>query len=93
MKLKIKNFDWLAGRPVVILSSILTKKLNVHLDERVSITYKGKKIHAVVDIFEKLVKDDEVGVSKEISSYLNLTENSEIEISSSPQHIIGVLSK
>lgn len=81
MKIKTKNLDWLAGRPVVILTSELAKKLNVHLDERISLIFKGKKIYAVVDIFEKIVGNDEVGVSKEISGYLGLAENSEIDIS------------
>ena len=84
MKLRVKNFEWLAGRPVVILNEFTAKKLNVHLDERVSIFYGNKKIYAVVDLFQKIVKDGEMGVSKEISSYLNLHENSEIEISAAP---------
>jgi len=84
MKLKTKNFDWLAGRPVVILTEETAKKLNVHLDERVSISFEGKKIFAVVDLFQKIVKEGEVGLSNEINSYLKIKENSLVEVSSAP---------
>ena len=55
MKLKIKNFNWLAGRPVVILNDETAKILNVHVDDRIALT-NSKKVYAVVDIFPKLVK-------------------------------------
>ena len=72
MKLKIKSFNWLAGRPVVILNSETAKKLNVHVDERVSLsTHSNSKIYAVVDIFENLAKDNEIGLSHEVGSLIN----------------------
>jgi len=83
MKLKIKNFNWLAGRPVVFLNKEAAKKLNVHVDERVSISADSKKVYAVVDIFEKILKRDEIGVSDEISRILNLKKNSRVEVSNS----------
>ena len=70
MRLKARNFNWLAGRPVIILDKRTADNLNIHVDERVELLYKGKKLHAVVDIFSKLVKTNEVGLSYEISKIL-----------------------
>ena len=84
MKLKVKNFEWLAGRPVVILDDETAKKLNVHLDERVSLSFGGKNLYAVVDLFQKIVTTGEIGVSREISSFLNLKEGCEMEVSTAP---------
>src|SRR3989344_345650 len=53
MKLKIKNFKWLAGRPVVILHDETAKKMNVFVNDKVSIK-NIKTIYAVVDIFSKI---------------------------------------
>jgi len=83
MKLKIKNFNWLAGRPVVFLNKEAAKKLNVHVDERISVSADSKKVYAVVDIFEKMLKKGEIGVSDEISRILNLKKNSRVEVSNS----------
>ena len=79
MKLKIKNFNWLAGRPVVILNEKTAERLNVHVDERVYLS-NGKKVYAVVDIFSKLVKENEIGLSREISRILRKKTNSLIEV-------------
>lgn len=82
MKLKIKNFNWLAGRPVVIINDNAAKKLNVFVDDRVAIS-NSKKVYAVVDIFPKLVKDNEIGLSQELSKILKLKNKSIVEVSSS----------
>lgn len=83
MKLKTKNFNWLAGRPVVILNNKTAKKLNVTVDERVSIKFSKKRIYAIVDIFPKLVEDNQIGISNEIQSALKLKNNSIVEIGAS----------
>lgn len=80
MKLKSKNLNWLAGRPVVILGDDTSKKLNIHVDERISIRYKRKKIYAVVDIFPDLVKKGEIGLSNEIVSLLGNKSGEELDI-------------
>jgi len=82
VKLKIKNFNWLAGRPVVIINDNAAKKLNVFVDDRVAIS-NSKKVYAVVDIFPKLVKDNEIGLSQELSKILKLKNKSIVEVSSS----------
>ncbi len=80
MKLKSKNLNWLAGRPVVILGDDTSKKLNIHVDERISIRYKRKKIYAVVDIFPDLVKKGEIGLSNEIVSLLGNKNGENLDI-------------
>ena len=82
MKLKIKNFNWLAGRPVVVLNEKTAKKLNVFVDDRVAIT-NSKKVYAVVDIFPRLVKDKEIGLSHELGQILKLRNGASVEVSSS----------
>jgi putative thymidine phosphorylase len=81
VKLKIKNFDWLAGKPVVILNSEAAQKLNVHVDDRVELSYGHKKIQAVVDIFSKLVTKNQIGLSNEIRSILKTKKGCCIEVS------------
>ena len=82
MKLKIKNFNWLAGRLVVILNDETARKLNIAVDDRISLT-NSKKIYAVVDIFPKLVKKNEIGLSNEVSEILKLKNKATVEISTS----------
>lgn len=86
MKLKVKNLNWLAGRPVVVLDRKTAKKLNVHVDERVELIVdkRGKnKFHAVVDIFPRLVGKNEIGVSNEISKKFKIRDGSKIDVNTS----------
>ena len=93
MRLKARNFNWLAGRPVIILDKRTADNLNIHVDERVELLYKGKKLHAVVDIFSKLVKTNEVGLSYEISRILKTKQKSTVEVSPSEMSESGRLIK
>src|SRR3989344_2165198 len=80
MKLRIKNFNWIAGRPVVILNEETAKRLNVFANDRIAITFP-KKVYAVVDIFPKLVKKNEIGLSEELSKVIGLKNKTYIEVS------------
>jgi AMP phosphorylase len=80
MKLKAKNLRWLAGRPVIILSPETAKNLNVHVNERVGLVYRRKKVYAVVDIFSDLVKEGEIGLSQEILSFLPIKNSTGVEV-------------
>ena len=79
MKLKIKNFNWLAGKPVAILNDKTAKKLNVFVDDRIAIM-NSKKVYSVIDIFPRLVKENEIGLSYELSKVLKLKEGSSVEV-------------
>jgi putative thymidine phosphorylase len=81
MKLKIKNLNWLAGRPVVILNEKTAKKMDIYVDDRISISGK-KKIYAVVDIFS-IVKKDEIGLSEELTKILKLEDKTWVDVDSS----------
>lgn len=82
MKLKIKTFNWLAGRPVAVLNDKTAKRMNVFVDDRIAIS-KSKKIYAVVDIFPKLVGKNEIGISHELNKLLKLKNKSIVEVSAS----------
>jgi AMP phosphorylase len=79
MKLKIRNFNWLAGRPIAVLNDKTAKKLNVFVDDRIAID-DGKRAYAVVDIFPRLVRKNEIGLSQELSKVLKLKDKSYVEI-------------
>ncbi len=82
MKLKTKNLRWFAGRPIVIINEEASKRLNVHVDEKIYIRHHGKKIFAVVDLFQGLVKSNEIGMSKEVSNVLKSVDGEPVEIES-----------
>ena len=92
MKLKIKNFNWRAGRPVAILNDETAKKMNVFVDDRITIT-NSKKIYTVTDIFPKLVKKNEIGLSQELSRILKLKNKSMVEVSASESSGASLLIK
>jgi AMP phosphorylase len=79
MKLKIKNFNWYAGKPVVFLNDKTAKKMNIFVDDRVAIAGK-KKVYAIIDVFSKMVKEDEIGVSQELYRLLKLRTGTKVEV-------------
>ncbi|MCK5449853.1 thymidine phosphorylase [Candidatus Pacearchaeota archaeon] len=82
MKLKIKNLHWSAGRPVAILNDKTAKKLNVFANDRVAIT-NSKTVYAIVDIFPKLIKEDQIGLSEELTKIIKLKNKSSVKVSTS----------
>jgi len=82
MELRVKNLDWLAGRPVVILNNKTARRLNVFVNDRIALL-GSRKIYAVVDIFPKLVREGEIGLSKEMSEVLRLRGGSYVKVSAS----------
>lgn len=83
MRIKTKNLNWSAGRPVVIMGDEIAKKLNIRANDRVSIKYNDLKIHSVVDIFPNIVHKNEIGLSKEIVAILNTSKNDVADIGTS----------
>lgn len=82
MKLKVKNLNWLAGRPVVILNNETAKKLNVFVNDRIEIK-NSKRVYAVVDIFPKLVRKNQLGLSHELTRILKLKNGEKVEVRAS----------
>jgi AMP phosphorylase len=93
MKLKVKNLNWIAGRPIVILTKETSKKLNIHVNERVLVKHKSRRIYAVVDIFTELLKGEEIGLSKEISGFLKTEKDSFVEVSIAEAYIASSIIK
>lgn len=82
MKLRIKNLNWLAGRPVAILNDKTAKKINVFVNDRVEIR-NSKKVYAIVDIFPKLIRNGEIGLSKELSDIIDSKNGAYVQVSTS----------
>jgi len=84
MRLKIKPIELFAGRPVSILNVNTAHKLNVHVDERVSVSkgfnHEKKKIISVVDTASKLIGQNEIAVSKEILEALDTRSGAYVDV-------------
>jgi len=93
MRLRVKDFTFFAGRPVVILNSLTATKLNVFQNNRVRLDHKGKDYYAVVDIFQKGVRPEEIILSRELMTTLRIKEGEMIEVSISDHSPAGKLIK
>ena len=79
MRLRVKNLNWLAGRPVVFLDMKTAKHMDIAVNERVLITNR-KRVYAVVDIFSEVVKEDEIGLSRELTEILSAKNGEVLEV-------------
>jgi len=88
-KLKVKFLKLSAGRPVAILHKNFAEKASIHVDDRIYIEKKGKKIAAVVDLATGFLKENEIVVSTEISSTMKLKEDNivEVELATKPESL------
>ena len=94
MKLKLKNFKFLAGKPVCMIHKDTADELGLHLGDRVSIKGKHKKIISIVDIISGTPNKNEISVSGEIFSYLKLKKGSIVEVELAPTpHSIELIKK
>jgi len=94
MKLKVKILKFLAGKPVCMIHKNTAKKMSIHVSDRVSISRDHKKIISAVDTAEGILKLNEIAVSEEIITNLNLRQGSlvEVKITSRP-HSITLIKK
>lgn len=81
MRLRLKRLRLGAGRPVAFLHENTARKLNIHLGERVEISYKKKRIVAVVDFIRGKIKPKEVYLSEEIINYLKVKPRDFVDVS------------
>lgn len=84
MQVKIKISDWDAGLPVVMLRKKTARQLGVHPKQRLlikTLSGKPKQIYAIVDIFEKVLKEDEIAISQEVKKSLGVKVGQKIDIS------------
>jgi AMP phosphorylase len=87
MKLVINRGDVSAGRPVVFLSNKYAHRANINVGERVQVMSDGKRIIAIVDVFEGLLGEKEVFLSDDIMNYFNVKAGNEIDIRLAPKPI------
>jgi AMP phosphorylase len=81
MKLKVKVFELLAGRPIAILNHYTANKINVHIGERILISKFGDNIIAIVDTSKAFLRSDEIALSREVMDALSIKESDDVEVS------------
>jgi len=93
MKLKVKILNWSAGRPVAILHVHTAEKLGVAVNERIELKFNSTKAISVVDLAKKLLDENEIVLSTEISDLLKVHAGDLIEISYCPRPLTTKLIK
>ncbi len=81
MRLKVKILEFLAGKPIAILHRLTARKMNTHVGDRILISKNEISIIAVVDTAEGFIERDELAVSNEVVSSLNLKKGESLEVS------------
>src|SRR3989344_666815 len=92
MKLKIKKFNFLTGRPVCMISEQTARALSFHVCQRILIKRNGGKLISVVDILEDVLKKNEIAVSEEVLESLHLKHGEivDVELAEKP-HCIDLI--
>jgi len=80
MRLKIRDLEIEAGRPVAFLNAKTAVKLHVHINDRISISSGKDKIIAVVDVVENFLKSDEISLTEDITKFLKVSPGDFVEV-------------
>ena len=80
MKLKVRPLTWSAGRPVGVLHKDIAEHLNLHLNDRIIIKKGKRKLICILDLSETVVKKQEIFLSSEVLSNLNLKKGDFVEV-------------
>lgn len=80
MELKVKNIGLGAGRPVAILSEARARKINIHIGDRLDVSFRKKKVIAIVDIAKSSLGEDEISLSEESVSYLDVKPGDHVKV-------------
>ncbi len=80
MKLKIKRFEFLTGRPVCMINETVAKQLSFHVGQRIVIKRNNWNIISVVDLIKDVLKNDEIAVSEEVLESLHVTPGNVVEV-------------
>ncbi|MEX2017347.1 MAG: AMP phosphorylase [Candidatus Pacearchaeota archaeon] len=87
MELKVKFLKLTAGIPLVMLNSHTAEDMGLRATDRVSLeTFSNppKQISTIINLVDKIVAKDEVGISDEIRKRLNLKHGQKVDISFLP---------
>ena len=83
MELKVRTLKWSAGLPVAMIHPETAKKMGVHENDRISIKKFEKnspEFSTTVNTAEKIIKENELGISDEIKSHLRLRNNQRVDV-------------
>ncbi len=80
MKLKFKELNLGAGRPVVFINEGNARELNLHVGDRVEISFDGKRLIAILDVVKKFIAKGEVSLSEEIVEYMSLKNGDIVDV-------------
>lgn len=94
MKLKVKILKFLAGKPVCMIHKKTAEKMSLHINDRVSISKRHRKLISVLDTAETILNKNEIAVSEEIIKELKLKKGNivDVQITSNP-HSIHIIKK
>lgn len=95
MELKVKIFEFSAGRPIAILNSHTAARISVHVGERIIVSKFGDRIIAMADVSKDFLKENEIAVSKEVMEAINVGEGDHVEVSLAerPRSILSIKNK
>lgn len=81
MKLKALSLDLEAGgKLIVVLNRDTVEEMNLHPLDRVKLKYGNKELTAIIDVTERTVGEDEIGLYQDVYSRLGVEEGSEIVV-------------
>ena len=81
MQLKVKVFEFLAGRPIAMLNQGTASKISVHVGERINISKFGDNIISIIDVSKDFLNPNEIAVSQEVLDALSVSEGDEVDVS------------
>lgn len=80
MLLRAKFLELEAEKPVVILNKDDAEDLGIKPLERVELSFKKKKIVAIVNVAERIVREGEIGLYEEIQEHLNIKPDERVSV-------------
>ena len=84
MRLKVKFLKWFPGVPVAMLNLKTAQRLGIHSRDRISIRTLGKnpkELSTVVGLVEGIVGKNQIALSSEVRSLMNLRKGQFVEVS------------
>lgn len=80
MKLKLRKIVFDAGRPIAFIHEETAKKTDIHVGDRVEVSFSRKKVISTVDIVKGFVNENEISLSEDVLKYLGAKVGSEINV-------------
>ncbi|MEK6833021.1 MAG: AMP phosphorylase [Nanoarchaeota archaeon] len=83
MELKVRLLEWSAGIPVAMVNLKTAELMGIHENDRVSIEKFSKgdgEFSTIVNIVEKIIKENEIGISSEIKELFGLRDRQKVDV-------------